>query len=94
MIIRGLKLGGLLDTGTKIKELCASDRYNQDGKDENTFMESIQRVGEDQFHDGPSGARSPLGPIHSEIWAHVPLERERLMGLAQQSINRGKTKVC
>ena len=78
----------ILKPSTIINDLCASDQYNPEDKDENTFMESILRVGEDRFYDGPSG------PVPSEIWAHVPLERERLMGLAQQSINNGKTKVC
>ena len=49
----------------------------------NTFLESISRVGESSDWYG----------VPYEMWGEVPLQRERLLGLAQRSVNRGKTKV-
>ena len=51
--------------------------------DPNTFLESIARVGESEDWYG----------VEYEMWGEVPLQRERLLGLAQRSVNRGKTKL-
>ena len=48
-----------------------------------TFMDSLARVGEGKQWYG----------VRYEMWGQVPLEREKLLGLAQRSINNGKTKV-
>ena len=82
--------------------LCAHDKHNRDSINNNTFFESIDRVDEDKNYNGPQGINIPrissrchegiIPYVPSEIWAHVPLEREKLLGLAQQAINRKKTK--
>ena len=64
-----------------VSEYCAHDSHNWDGNT-NTFLESIARLGEDEQWYG----------VQYEMWGEVPLERERLLGLAQRSINRGRSK--
>ena len=72
-------------------KLCAHDKHNRESINDNTFFESIERVGEDKNYKGPQGPNILLH-VPLEIWAHVPLEREKLLGLAQRSINRKKSK--
>ena len=64
-----------------MSEYCAHDSHNGDGNT-NTFLESIARLGEDDQWYG----------VQYEMWGEVPLEREKLLGLAQRSINRGRSK--
>lgn len=64
-----------------VSEYCAHDSHKWDGNT-NTFLESIARLGEDEQWYG----------VQYEMWGEVPLEREKLLGLAQRSINRGKSK--
>ena len=62
---------------------CAHDIHNVEDKTTTTFMDSLARVGEGHQWYG----------VRYEMWGQVPLEREKLLGLAQRSINNGKTKV-
>ena len=64
-----------------MSEYCAHDSHNKDGNT-NTFLESIARLGEDEQWYG----------VQYEMWGEVPLEREKLLGLAQRSLNRGRSK--
>ena len=64
---------------------CSHDIYNSD--ESNTFLDSISRVGEGE--DWIS-----LPPYAWENWAEVPLQREKLLGLAQRTMNREKAKVA
>ena len=48
-------------------------------------MDSLARVGE-----GKHWFRTPF---EWENWGQIPLEREKLLRMAQRAINRGKSKV-
>ena len=48
-----------------------------------TFLQSIARLGESEDWHG----------VKYEMWGEVPLQRERLLGLAQRSLNRGRTRL-
>ena len=63
-------------------DYCAHDSHNWDGNTE-TFLESIARLGESEDWAG----------VQYEMWGEVPLQREKLLGLAQRSVNRGKAKL-
>ena len=60
-------------------DYCADDSHSGGGS---AFLDSIAAVGEDADWLGTS----------YESWAEIPRERLRLLGLAQKSINEGKTK--
>ena len=69
-----------------LKDYCSHDSYNSEDTSSNTFLDSVARVGEDaEWQSVP--------PQGWENWAEIPLERERLMGLAQRTMNRGKAKL-
>ena len=72
------------DQGSRsLEEYCAHDSHNAGDTDTSTFTDAIARLGEDdQWFSNPF-----------ELWGEVPLEREKLLGLAQRSINTGKSKV-
>ena len=62
-----------------VSDYCAHDSHNGEGNtDTNTFLESIARLGEGEQWYG----------VQYEMWGEVPLEREKLLGMAQRSINR------
>ena len=72
------------DIITRIPQMyCAHDIHNVENKTTTTFMDSLARVGEGHQWYG----------VSYEMWGQVPLEREKLLGLTQRSINNGKTKV-
>ena len=72
------------DIITRIPEIyCSHDIHNAGNKTTTTFMVSLARVGEGKYWYG----------VRYEMWGQVPLEREKLLGLAQRSINNGKTKL-
>ena len=66
-----------------LPEFCAHDSHNKGDNTTNSFLEAIARVGEGEEWYG----------VPYEMWGEVPLQREKLLGLAQRSINRGKTQV-
>ena len=66
-----------------LTEFCAHDSHNKEETSTTTFLDAIRRVGESDDWYG----------VPYEMWGEVPLERERLLGLVQRALNRGKTKV-
>ena len=66
-----------------LTEFCAHDSHNKEDTSSTTFLDAIRRVGESGDWYG----------VPYEMWGEVPLERERLLGLVQRALNRGKTKV-
>ena len=66
-----------------LPEFCAHDSHNKEDNTTNTFLEAIARVGEGEEWYG----------VPYEMWGEVPLQREKLLGLAQRSLNRGKTQL-
>ena len=66
-----------------LTDFCAHDSHNAEDVTTNTFLEAIARVGESSDWYG----------VPYEMWGEIPQQRERLLGLAQRSVNRGKTKV-
>ena len=72
------------DIITRIPQVyCAHDIHNKEDTNTTTFIDSLARIGEGKQWYG----------VSYEMWGQVPLEREKLLRLAQRSINNGKTKV-
>ena len=69
-----------------MSSFCSHDIYNPGESNTKTFLDAITRVGEGE--DWIS-----LPPYAWENWGEVPLQREKIMGLAQRTMNRGKAKV-
>ena len=63
------------------EDYCADDSHNP-GHDGASFDDAIARLGEGEL----------WWSNQYELWGEVPQERERLLGMAQRSINTGKTK--
>ena len=70
-----------------LSSYCAHDSHNPEAEaGTNTFLEAGARLGE-------GAAWRSVPPRDWENWAEVPLQRERLLGLAQRTMNRGSSKV-
>jgi len=67
----------------ELTNFCSHDSHNKDDPTTTTFLDSIARVGESSDWYG----------VPYEMWGEVPLQRERLLGLTQKSINMGNTKL-
>ena len=70
-----------------LSSYCAHDSHNPEAEaGTSTFLEAGARLGE-------GAAWRSVPPRDWENWAEVPLQRERLLGLAQRTMNRGSSKV-
>lgn len=76
VIVSGTQVLPPTDLTRGVEEFCAHDSHSGGG---NSFMDAISAVGEGVEWKG----------TEYETWAEVPLERLKLLGLAQKTINDG-----
>jgi len=79
VIASGIQVLPPTDLSRTRTEYCADDSHSGGGT---SFLDSIHALGEDGDWYG----------TEYESWAEIPKERLKLLGLAQKSINEGRTK--